>query len=42
MLQVWIFFRRRIPVEEQQLMRFFGEAYTAYQQRVPCGIPFIS
>ena len=42
MLQVWVFFSRRIPIEEQQLMRFFGEAYTAYQQRVPCGIPLIS
>jgi protein-S-isoprenylcysteine O-methyltransferase len=39
---VWVFFSRRIPVEEQQLVRFFGEAYTAYQQRVPCGMPFIS
>lgn len=41
-VQVWVFFSRRIAVEEQQLVRFFGEAYAGYQQRVPCGIPFVS
>jgi protein-S-isoprenylcysteine O-methyltransferase len=35
----WRFFRDRIDVEERLLLKFFGPAYDAYQQRVGTGIP---
>lgn len=38
---VWQFFKERIPTEEQQLMRFFGQDHAAYKQNVHSGIPFI-
>ncbi len=29
-----------VPIEEQKLVRFFGQSYIDYQQRVPAIIPF--
>lgn len=41
-LQAWVFFRRRIAVEEATLVQFFGPQYEAYRQSVPrSGVPFI-
>ncbi|GAB4820686.1 hypothetical protein N2152v2_007732 [Parachlorella kessleri] len=37
----WVFFKRRIAVEEELLVKFFGNAYTQYRARVPSGLPFI-
>jgi len=41
-LVAWRFFAGRIPIEEQLLVRFFGDEYLEYARRVPCGIPCIS
>ena len=35
------FFATRITFEEFHLLKFFGKQYSAYQQRVPSGIPFV-
>jgi protein-S-isoprenylcysteine O-methyltransferase len=37
----WIFFNRRIKIEEKLLIEFFGEEYRKYQREVPIRIPFI-
>lgn len=37
----WHFFRERIIMEEWYLLNFFKEEYSAYQQKVGTGIPFI-
>jgi protein-S-isoprenylcysteine O-methyltransferase len=38
----WMFFRRRIPYEEESLMQHFpNEEYAAYAKRTWVGIPFI-
>ena len=37
----WTFFNERIYAEEYLLLRFFGNAYSDYQAKVPAGIPFI-
>ena len=37
----WLFFQGRIPEEEEYLLRFFGQHYEDYRQRVGIGIPFI-
>lgn len=37
----WSFFARRIPMEEEQLLRFFGNEYEEYRKRTITGIPFI-
>jgi len=38
----WFFFNRRIPYEEQTLIRFFPEDYKTYMSRSYIGIPLIS
>ncbi|KAH8704564.1 prenyl cysteine carboxyl methyltransferase-like protein Ste14 [Phaeosphaeriaceae sp. PMI808] len=38
---LWYFFSRRIAHEEQHLISFFGEDYTAYKARTRVWIPFI-
>ncbi|KAF3906259.1 hypothetical protein ABW20_dc0102515 [Dactylellina cionopaga] len=38
---LWRFFRRRIEVEEQYLVRFFGQRYIDYRRRTRVWIPFI-
>lgn len=38
----WLFFKERIYLEEYALLRFFGENYHDYKQKVPVGIPFIT
>ncbi|KAL0223976.1 hypothetical protein P9112_003366 [Eukaryota sp. TZLM1-RC] len=37
----WRFFADRIPYEEQFLVKFFGQDYISYRNRVPTRIPFI-
>lgn len=37
----WYFFHRRIPFEEQTLLRLFPDEYPSYMQRTRIGIPFI-
>ena len=41
-LASWNFFNKRIQVEEQMLVHFFGLEYRHYQRRVRIGLPFIS
>jgi len=38
----WRFFRDRIKDEEETLVRFFGQDYKTYRQRVGVGIPFVT
>uniref|UniRef100_A0A1I7U5R7 Protein-S-isoprenylcysteine O-methyltransferase n=1 Tax=Caenorhabditis tropicalis TaxID=1561998 RepID=A0A1I7U5R7_9PELO len=38
----WQFFSSRIYDEEKDLIAFFGDAYTEYQQTVWIGVPFVS
>ncbi|KAI4728153.1 prenyl cysteine carboxyl methyltransferase-like protein Ste14 [Aureobasidium sp. EXF-10728] len=38
---LWFFFKDRINYEEQDLVKFFGDDYRSYRQRVGTGIPFI-
>ncbi|CAG7848608.1 Protein-S-isoprenylcysteine O-methyltransferase; AltName: Full=Farnesyl cysteine carboxyl methyltransferase; Short=FCMT; AltName: Full=Isoprenylcysteine carboxylmethyltransferase; AltName: Full=Prenylated protein carboxyl methyltransferase; Short=PPMT; AltName: Full=Prenylcysteine carboxyl methyltransferase; Short=pcCMT [Serendipita indica DSM 11827] len=38
---LWRFFYRRIIYEERALVRFFGDDYKTYRERVPTRIPFI-
>ncbi|KAL2930900.1 Protein-S-isoprenylcysteine O-methyltransferase B [Bienertia sinuspersici] len=38
---VWRFFARRIPYEENYLIKFFGHEYEQFARRVPSGIPFV-
>ncbi|CAG0892788.1 unnamed protein product [Cyprideis torosa] len=38
----WQFFSSRIYHEEYTLLKFFGEGYSEYQNRVPTGLPFIA
>jgi len=38
---LWRFFYFRIRVEEQALIRFFGDEYKSYRQRVSTRIPFV-
>lgn len=40
-LQAWKFFEERIAIEERQLQRFFGNAYTHYAAKTPTLIPFL-
>jgi protein-S-isoprenylcysteine O-methyltransferase Ste14 len=40
-VQAWRFFQLRIPVEEELLENFFGDAYRVYRMRTPTWIPFI-
>ena len=40
-VQCWMFFKRRIAIEEAQLRLVFGAAYIRYQQQVPTLLPFI-
>eukprot|EP00053_Salpingoeca_punica_P023567 m.10702 g.10702 ORF g.10702 m.10702 type:complete len:345 (-) comp5291_c0_seq2:187-1221(-) len=37
-----LFFRDRVPYEEERLLHFFQDQYDAYQQRVGIWIPFVS
>ena len=39
-LQSWKFFKRRIAIEEDLLLSFFGDQYNSYSREVPCLIPF--
>lgn len=36
-----LFFRDRIPLEEELLVEFFGEAYIKYAIKTPIWLPFI-
>ena len=38
---LWVFFSRRVRVEEEKLVEFFGERYVEYRRRVPTLMPFI-
>lgn len=38
---LWLFFKKRIAVEEEHLVRFFGAEYENYRRRVGVWIPFI-
>ena len=38
---LWRFFYTRIRHEEENLMRFFGDEYVKFRERVPTRIPFI-
>lgn len=38
---LWRFFNARIQTEEKYLVKFFGDEYTAYRQKVGTKIPFI-
>lgn len=40
-IAAFIFFKRRVYVEEQSLITFFGDDYRAYQREVSTGLPFI-
>ena len=37
----WMFFRRRIPYEEESLLQLFPDEYAGYAKRTWVGIPFI-
>ena len=37
----WRFFQERVYVEENTLLRFFGDDYYQYQKQVGTGLPFI-
>jgi protein-S-isoprenylcysteine O-methyltransferase len=37
----WHFFSRRIPFEEQTLLKLFPKEYPSYMERTKVGIPFI-
>mmetsp|Transcript_4292 Transcript_4292/g.6284 ORF Transcript_4292/g.6284 Transcript_4292/m.6284 type:complete len:269 (+) Transcript_4292:65-871(+) len=37
----WVFFHRRIPYEEQTLLRLFPDEYPQYMEKTSIGIPFI-
>lgn len=37
----YMFFRERIPLEEQLLVEFFGDAYIEYALKTPIWIPGI-
>eukprot|EP00298_Acanthocystis_sp_HF-20_P011762 c19561_g1_i1.p1 GENE.c19561_g1_i1~~c19561_g1_i1.p1 ORF type:complete len:168 (+),score=26.80 c19561_g1_i1:37-540(+) len=37
----WYFFYMRIPYEELQLIRFFGDEYIDYRKRTFTGVPFV-
>lgn len=37
----WYFFNDRIPHEEQQLVKMFGQRYSDYRRKTPTYIPFI-
>ncbi len=37
----WVFFHRRIPYEEQTLLRLFPDEYPSYIERTSIGIPFL-
>ena len=37
----YVFFKDRIPYEEELLVEMFGEAYIDYAIKTPIGIPFI-
>ena len=38
----WMFFRRRIPYEEESLLQHFPKSYPLYAQSTIVGIPFVS
>lgn len=38
---LWNFFRQRIKMEEEYLIKFFGDDYIKFRNRVPVRIPFI-
>ena len=38
---LWLFFSRRIRVEEKMLVEFFGDEYEGYRRKVASGLPFI-
>ena len=38
----WLFFKERIYIEEYTLLKFFGESYHVYKEKVPSGLPFIT
>ncbi|BFZ60356.1 farnesyl cysteine-carboxyl methyltransferase [Saitoella coloradoensis] len=38
---LWRFFSQRIEGEEKFLVKFFGDSYVRYRERVPTRIPFI-
>lgn len=40
-LQSWRFFQQRIEWEDSILLRFFGDDFLRYKQRISSGIPFI-
>ncbi|KAB5570267.1 Isoprenylcysteine carboxyl methyltransferase family-domain-containing protein [Coniochaeta sp. 2T2.1] len=40
-VMLWTFFNRRIKVEEELLVEFFGEDYDNYRRRVGTRIPFL-
>mmetsp|Transcript_5668 Transcript_5668/g.10749 ORF Transcript_5668/g.10749 Transcript_5668/m.10749 type:complete len:142 (-) Transcript_5668:212-637(-) len=37
----WLFFRRRMPYEEETLVRYFPDEYPTYVARTWSGLPFI-
>ena len=37
----WVFFKDRIPYEEELLVDFFGKAYIEYAASTPIMMPFI-
>jgi len=41
-IAAWMFFRRRIPFEEEALVQLFPEEYPAYVKQTWIGIPFLS
>jgi protein-S-isoprenylcysteine O-methyltransferase len=40
-LIAWVFFRRRVSYEDEQLSRFFSDEYRAYRRKTFSGIPGI-
>jgi protein-S-isoprenylcysteine O-methyltransferase len=41
-IAAWMFFHRRIPYEEESLMRLFPDEYPGYVASTYIGIPFLS
>ncbi|MBK9271551.1 MAG: isoprenylcysteine carboxylmethyltransferase family protein [Saprospiraceae bacterium] len=37
----WVYFKKRIELEEEYLFRFFGDEYLQYKSKTPVRIPFI-
>lgn len=41
-IAAWMFFKRRIPYEEEALMQLFPQEYPEYVKTTYVGIPFLS